>query len=309
MVKGNNMSETARRTVAARHSDEYQREQRRKLIRQKRLRERKRQRFIRRMVLLSMAGILLYFGFSVFYKPSAAASSIPSAASRLDSKTLSFIQELAKQESSAKAILEHPEDYPDELLTVLKKNTEALDFVLAYPKHKEDTPADTIGTIEPGVIPHLLQWDIRWGYEHYGDGMLAATGCGPTCLSMVVCGLTGDTSATPNLIASYAEDNGYYVTGSGTSWDMMTKGASAFGVIGRELSLDELSVLYALEAGHPIICSMRPGDFTKGGHFIVLTGIKDGKIKVNDPNSILRSETLWDYGTLAGQIKNLWVFE
>ena len=54
---------------------------------------------------------------------------------------------------------------------------------------------------------------------------------------------------------------------------------------------------------------MRPGDFTTQGHFIVLVGGEDGKIIVNDPNSKERSSLLWEYDTLAGQIKNLWVFE
>ncbi|MCD8152609.1 MAG: C39 family peptidase [Clostridiales bacterium] len=36
---------------------------------------------------------------------------------------------------------------------------------------------------------------------------------------------------------------------------------------------------------------MGPGDFTTGGHFIVLTGIdSDGNVIVNDPNSRINSE-------------------
>lgn len=53
---------------------------------------------------------------------------------------------------------------------------------------------------------------------------------------------------------------------------------------------------------------MRPGDFTTTGHFIVLTGAEDGRIRVNDPNSRKRSEKLWDYDRLEYQINNLWVF-
>ena len=39
----------------------------------------------------------------------------------------------------------------------------------------------------------------------------------------------------------------------------------------------------ALENGEPVICSMRPGDFTTKGHFIVLVGMEDGKIRVQCP--------------------------
>ena len=42
----------------------------------------------------------------------------------------------------------------------------------------------------------------------------------------------------------------------------MTDGAQQFGIYGEEMGLSESEVFSALENGHPIICSMRPGDFT-----------------------------------------------
>ena len=88
----------------------------------------------------------------------------------------------------------------------------------------------------------------------------------------------------------------------------MTEGCEHFGIHGTEISLDENVIKQHLEKGEPIICSMRPGDFTTEGHFIVLAGEADGKIMVNDPNSRKRSRVLWDYDTLEPQIKNLWAF-
>ena len=70
----------------------------------------------------------------------------------------------------------------------------------------------------------------------------------------------------------------------------------------------EAAVFGALEAGQPIICSMRPGDFTTAGHFIVLTGTQDGLLCVVDPNSPARSASLWEYSRLEPQIKNLWAY-
>ena len=49
------------------------------------------------------------------------------------------------------------------------------------------------------------------------------------------------------------------------------------------------------------------GDFTATGHFIVLTGMKDGKICVHDPNS-KEAKNYGIYETLEGQINNLWEF-
>ena len=59
----------------------------------------------------------------------------------------------------------------------------------------------------------------------------------------------------------------------------------------------------ALEAGKPIICAMREGDFTTTGHYIVLRGVKDGEFQVNDPNSVVNSEKLWSYEQIEGQIR------
>ncbi|WP_302163519.1 hypothetical protein [[Ruminococcus] torques] len=40
----------------------------------------------------------------------------------------------------------------------------------------------------------------------------------------------------------------------------------------------------------------------------MLTKVENGKIKVNDPNSRIRSGQLWDYERLEPQIQNLWAF-
>ena len=62
----------------------------------------------------------------------------------------------------------------------------------------------------------------------------------------------------------------------GTSWSLMSEGCSYFGLTADELSLSEASVFNALDSGCPIICSVRPGDFTTTGHFIVIYGKENG---------------------------------
>ena len=218
------------------------------------------------------------------------------------------LQKMSNYDLRIKDIVENKSQYPEELLELLTTNIETIEFVFDYPEKKDNLPATIVEEAKSGEIPLLLQWDERWGYQNYGDGMLAVNGCGPTALSMVIVGLTGNKQATPYQVAQYAEQNGYYVEGVGSSWSMMTDIGSHFGIQGREISLDKDNIQTELESGHPIICAMRPGDFTTTGHFIVLTGMKDGKICVLDPNSKKRSEKLWDYETLEGQINNLWSF-
>ncbi len=203
------------------------------------------------------------------------------------------------------------QEYPESLLELLELNPEAEQFVRDYFQNKDKHPKiDLSEEVTQGTIPLFLQWDERWGYETYGSDMIAITGCGPTCLSMVWCGLSGDTKWDPLTMARYAEREGYYVKGAGTAWDLMTAGAADLGLTVREIVFDGDHILTWLAGGNPIICAMRPGDFTTTGHFIVLSSVDEyGKVKVCDPNSIINSEKTWDVEELIPQIKNLWAYE
>lgn len=199
---------------------------------------------------------------------------------------------------------------PDSLTELKAKYPETASFVDSYPQNKNKKwTIDLSGEVQPGSIPLFLQWDERWGYETYGSSFLAVTGCGPTCISMVVCGLTGDTYWNPRKTAKFSEQQGYYVPGEGTSWDLMTEGAQMLGLNAFYGDVSADYIYSYLDSSHPIICSMYPGDFTYTGHFIVLTGIDpDGNIIVNDPNSRRNSDTHWTMDTLLPQIRSLWCY-
>lgn len=205
-------------------------------------------------------------------------------------------------------ILDNYSAYPVDLLESLTRNEDMLDFVSNYPTKKGELYATSIGNVKKGVIPLLLQWDDRWGYYVYGDNIMALNGCGPTALSMVLSGLTGDNTITPAVIAKFSFDNGYYDMGIGTSWSLMTNAPLQYGVKSKELPLSKSVVMNTLKSGKPIICIMGPGDFTLGGHYIVLTGVKDGKLIIRDSNSVERSNKLWDFDEISSQIRNLWSF-
>lgn len=225
-----------------------------------------------------------------------------------DAALLRQLQTMYQDNPEAADILAHPENYPDALLLLLSKRPETLDFVKNYPEKKgEKVQVNLKDEVKKGVVPLLYQWDIRWGYDRYGDSIVALAGCGPTCLSMVALGLNGDTSLDPGTVAAFSEDHGF-LTEVGSSWELMTAGAKDLGLASEELPLDENRMIQALEAGSPIICSMRPGDFTDSGHFIVLTGYEDGAFTVHDPNSINNSQKKWTYRQIQGQIRNLWAF-
>lgn len=274
-------------------------------MRQKR---RRKSLFLRRALLLAAAAVLI--GVSVRAAPLAgrwAVSAVSAVFTSVEeSKTLSRdLAALAQEEPRAQAILENRSAYPDDLLSMLCRNPEMLDFVLGYPEHRGETLGDSVGETAKGTFPLLLQYDPRWGYAAYADNIVAVNGCGPTCLSMAIAGLTGE-DVTPAAVADYAAREGYYAAGQGTSWSLMAEGCAAFGLAGKELPLSQGVMEKALREGAVIVCSMGPGDFTTCGHFILITGAADGGFSVNDPNSSERSARLWEYDTLAPQIKNLW---
>ena len=194
-------------------------------------------------------------------------------------------------------------EYPNSLIALLERNPETKDFVLNYP-FREETAVAYDGLSD--TVPLFLQWDSRWGYEKYGSDFLAVTGCGPTCLAMAGAYLTGDETMTPHQIARFAEKNGYYEPGYGSSWTLISEGAGELGLTATELPLVKKKMVDALDSGCPVILAMGSGDFTTTGHYIVLTGTQDGAFRVNDPNSIANSRKLWTYEEIEHQIRNIW---
>ena len=198
----------------------------------------------------------------------------------------------------------HFAQYPESLIELLERNPETEDFVLQYPLRENQEP--DLSGYNRKTVPLFLQWDPMWGYERYGSDFLAVTGCGPTCLAMAGYYLTGSKNMNPRDIAVFAEDNGYYASGYGSSWTLISEGSTKLGLKAAELPLVKKKMTDALEAGHPVILAMGAGDFTTTGHYIVLTGLENGFFKVKDPNSRENSRKLWSYEQLEGQIRNIW---
>ncbi|WP_436514117.1 C39 family peptidase [Clostridium thermobutyricum] len=231
-----------------------------------------------------------------------------------DSKKL-YIKILLKEDSNpkVKTILANLNLYPESLVKLASYNKAALDFVYDYPfeaEYYQNKKIDIKSYYEKGKIPLFLQWDKQWGYDKYGDNYIAVNGCGPTALSMVIVGLTGNTNINPKVVADYSESKGEYVNGEGSKWTMMTDIPEHFGVEGKEIPLIKSKIIDELKEGNPIIAAMGPGVFTKTGHFIVLTGLtEDGQVIVNDPDSKVNSEKTWNLNLVMKETKDLWVFK
>ena len=198
-------------------------------------------------------------------------------------------------------------DYPQELVEFADKYAEALDYVFYYPERKDERPViDLSAEAASGEIPLLIQWDRRWGYLPYGDAFIGDAGCGPTCVSMAAIYLTKNPNITPYVVADYSYSHHHRVSGSGTSWTLISEGSEDLRMRAEQLPLDENTIKMHLDAGRPIIVSVGPGDFTSAGHYILLTGYDSDGFTIHDPNSPQNSAKHWTFERLSGQILNLW---
>lgn len=224
-------------------------------------------------------------------------------------ETIGILKDIAGKDSRYDDIVSNAEIYPQALMIQLANNPEIIEFVQGYTKQKMNDSGAMSKEELSEKCPLLLQWDERWGYNEYGDNILAVSGCGPTALSMVIIGLTHNDKATPAEVASFAMENDYYMHGTGTKWELMSDGAANYGITSQTITIEESAMKQSLDNGSLIICSMGPGDFTANGHFIVICGYDNTGFQVNDPFCIYRSGQAWDYEQLKGQIKSMWALE
>lgn len=214
-----------------------------------------------------------------------------------------------QEDEKLQFIIENEAAYPPEMIEFLVKYEEVIDFVLKYPvetKENHSSVVDITKDYSKGTVPTFIQWDDRWGYIPYGDNVIGDSGCGPTCLAMAVVAITGRSQYTPITMCKFAEDNGYYVNGVGTAWDLMQGGVKKLGLNSEKISISSESLRLALSEEKYVILSMGPGIFTYSGHFILVYKYEDGKFFVKDPNSRVRSDTGFTYEEIKSQIKGAW---
>lgn len=202
------------------------------------------------------------------------------------------------------------------ILKLAAKEPEACTFVRSfaekYPADEQDlsaTPVASSGEESAGAAaPKLYQWDPRWGSTVYSSTAFAVTGCCPTAMAMVYQGLTGDTSKTPYDMGKLASAGGYETAYDGTDIGFMFAGAQQLGLSCTEINLSYGAVQETLAGGGLIIANVGPGDFTANGHYLVIAGMKDGSLIINDPYSAVNSAQAWDMEQVLKQTKALYAF-
>ena len=217
------------------------------------------------------------------------------------------IKELSRYFPALYHVYTNEEKYPIEILLSLAGNPEMTDFAYGYLTSDGSVTGGFTEEEQPEDYPLFLQWDIRWGYMPYGErGVVGSSGCGPACLSMAVFYLTGNRECTPDTIAQYSLDEGHYVNGVGTAWALLDNYPTEFGLSVTHPVKNEEVIKSHLDQGNILICSVRPGDFTSEGHFIVIYGYDENGFKINDPKCVYRSRLSWTYEQIKDDIKRIW---
>jgi len=134
-------------------------------------------------------------------------------------------------------------------------------------------------------LTYYSQIDSRWRNLQYTSSnkasqTIGSSGCGPTSAAMIVTAIKG--TITPPEMANLFVQYGFRSANNGTYWSAFRWVADVFNIDYSEtIYLNE--VVQKLNNNHYVVASVGNGLFTTGGHFIVLTGVENGKIKVYDP--------------------------
>ncbi|MBQ8280730.1 MAG: C39 family peptidase [Roseburia sp.] len=222
-------------------------------------------------------------------------------------EAIAKIKELSRWYPALYFVYKNADLYETEMLLSGAGNPEMADFLYGYLSSDGSVTGGFTEEETPETYPLFLQFDPRWGYMAYGsEGNMGSSGCGPTCLSMAVYYLTGDRNCTPDVVARYSLDNGYYVKGVGTAWSLLANYPRTYGLSSRQISWSEANLKAQLDKGNILICSVRLGKFTSSGHFIVIYGYDETGFKINDPKCVYRSDLTWDYEEFKNDIKATW---
>ena len=128
------------------------------------------------------------------------------------------------------------------------------------------------------------------------------SGCGPTCAAIVLSTFLGE-EITPITMCDYSISQGDLGEG-GTYIKFFDDVLTEYNMDYKKQEHTSSNIGEALESGNYIIINMGPGDFTKKGHYIVLTGIdENGNVTIADPASRPRTDATWSVDVISGQAK------
>lgn len=149
-------------------------------------------------------------------------------------------------------------------------------------------------------VVYYNQGDAAWKSLPYSTSTIGISGCGPTSMAICISTLSNK-KVTPRQTCEWAGKHGYYVSGQGSRHSVIPGLAKAYNLKCKGVGRNKSQIINALKSGKLVVAIMSHGHFTRYGHFIVLTGIKDGKITVADCGSRARTKQTWSLDLIVNE--------
>ena len=166
--------------------------------------------------------------------------------------------------------------------------------------------------MKPGFYKQI---DSRWATyakttTDGGKPTIGAHGCGPTTCSNVL-SVIKSTKWTPKKLFSYACKNGLMTASSGLYWSGIKSMLKHGGISEKDIKQtnSDAEAKKALENGKWVIALMGPGNWTKGGHFVLAYSIKNGYVYVSDPASYATGRAKAKWSLMAAQNLQYWIVD
>ena len=176
-------------------------------------------------------------------------------------------------------------------------------------------PSTSNGTSVVNKQPvNYKQYDSKWGSVVYTQNgtynknqTIKSSGCGPTAAANIVA-TWWDSSVTPKTLAALSVKHGYRTKNSGTAWGFFKFVAEKYGASKFVQTSSYATAEAAIKEGALVVCSVGPGVWTKGGHFITWWKVDNTYVYINDPASASSSRAKSKKSNLKEQKKQFFIF-
>ena len=158
------------------------------------------------------------------------------------------------------------------------------------------------------------QYDKRWGSVVYTKNntynkkqTIKNSGCGPTSMADIVA-TWWDSKVTPVEMCALSVKNGFRTNNSGTAWGFFKFVADKYGASKFIKTSSYATAETAVKNGAYVVCSMKPGLFTKGGHYICWWKCDGTYNYTNDPASSAAKRAKQEIKYIKNECKQFFIF-
>ena len=154
------------------------------------------------------------------------------------------------------------------------------------------------------------QIDPRWSKYSYpvsgGRPTIGGSGCGPSSCANVLSATTRP-KWTPKTTFKWACKHGYMTAYQGMYWTGIKAILKHGGITNVKQTGSADKALSALKKGYWVIGLVGPSRWTRGGHYILLYGYKNGTVYISDPYSYSNYQQRAPWSAYAAADKQEWL--